>query len=51
LACISYTKLQASTNGFSTENLINLGSFGYEYKEFISTSGAIVAVKALNLQH
>jgi Leucine-rich repeat (LRR) protein len=50
LACISYAELQASTNDFSLDNLIGLGSFGSVYKGFLSSNGAIVAVKVLNLR-
>jgi Leucine-rich repeat (LRR) protein len=50
LACISYAELQASTNGFSVNNLIGSGSFGSVYKGVLSSNGAIVAVKVLNLQ-
>jgi Leucine-rich repeat (LRR) protein len=49
LASISYTKLHASTNGFSVDNLIGFGSFGSVYKGILSSNGAIVAVKVLNL--
>jgi Leucine-rich repeat (LRR) protein len=50
LACISYAELQASTNYFSVDNLIGSGSFGSVYKGVLSSNGAIVAVKVLNLQ-
>ncbi|XP_062165957.1 probable LRR receptor-like serine/threonine-protein kinase At3g47570 [Alnus glutinosa] len=50
LACISYAELQASTNYFSVNNLIGSGSFGSVYKGVLSSNGAIVAVKVLNLQ-
>jgi hypothetical protein len=50
LACISYAELHASTNGFSVDNLIGSGSFGSVYKGVLSSNGAIVAVKVLNLQ-
>jgi Leucine-rich repeat (LRR) protein len=50
LACISYAELQASTNDFSVDNLIGSGSFGSVYKGVLSSNGAIVAVKVLNLQ-
>jgi serine/threonine protein kinase len=48
--CISYSELLESTNWFSQNNLIGLGSFGLEYKGVLSKNGAIVAVKVLNLQ-
>ena len=47
---ISYAELLKSTNGFSENNLIGLGSFGSVYKGVLSGNGAIVAVKVLNLQ-
>ncbi|XP_048226158.1 putative receptor-like protein kinase At3g47110 isoform X2 [Ricinus communis] len=47
---ISYTELAKSTDGFSAENLIGLGSFGSVYKGVLSGNGEIVAVKVLNLQ-
>jgi len=50
LARISYAELQASTNDFSVDNLIGSGSFGSVYKGVLSSNGAIVAVKVLNLQ-
>jgi Leucine-rich repeat (LRR) protein len=50
LASISYAELHASTNGFSVDNLIGSGSFGYVYKGVLSSNGAVIAVKVLNLQ-
>jgi Leucine-rich repeat (LRR) protein len=50
LACISYAELQASTNYFSVDNLIGSGSFGSVYRGVLSSNGANVAVKVLNLQ-
>jgi hypothetical protein len=50
LACISYAKLQASTNDFSVNNLIGSCSFGSVYKGVLFSNGATVAVKVLNLQ-
>ena len=47
---ISYAELLESTNGFSENNLIGLGSFGSVYKGVLSRNGAIVAIKVLNLQ-
>nr|XP_023919488.1 probable LRR receptor-like serine/threonine-protein kinase At3g47570 [Quercus suber] len=48
--CISYAELLQSTNGFSENNLIGSGSFGFVYKGVLSRNGAIVAIKVLNLQ-
>ena len=47
---ISYEELLKSTNRFSENNLIGLGSFGSVYKGVLPGNGAIVAVKVLNLQ-
>ncbi|XP_059458364.1 putative receptor-like protein kinase At3g47110 [Corylus avellana] len=43
-------KLSGSTNGFSVDNLIGSGSFGSVYKGVLSSNGAVIAVKVLNLQ-
>ncbi|KAM3707314.1 hypothetical protein ACJW31_02G015300 [Castanea mollissima] len=46
----SYAELLESTNGFSENNLIGSGSFGFVYKGVLSRNGAVVAIKVLNLQ-
>lgn len=49
---VSYVELANATNGFASENLIGVGSFGSVYKGrmIIQAQHAIVAVKVLNLQ-
>ena len=47
---VSYQMLLKATNGFSTANLIGVGSFGSVYKGILGEDGSIVAVKVLNLQ-
>ncbi|TQE13229.1 hypothetical protein C1H46_001313 [Malus baccata] len=49
-AGVSYSELVQSTDGFSTENLIGSGSFGFVYKGVVPGDGTLVAVKVLNLQ-
>lgn len=48
---VSYQILYEATNGFSSENLINVGSFGSVYKGVLGEGGQSIAVKVLNLQH
>ncbi|KAF7089496.1 hypothetical protein CFC21_092458 [Triticum aestivum] len=50
---VSYAELAKATDGFKSENLIGVGSFGAVYKGRMEISGqqVVVAVKVLNLQH
>ncbi|XP_075667174.1 putative receptor-like protein kinase At3g47110 [Castanea sativa] len=47
---VSYQTLLKATDGFSSANLIGVGSFGSVYKGILGEDGSIVAVKVLNLQ-
>lgn len=49
---VSYTELVTSTNGFASENLVGVGSFGSVYKGTMMSNDqeVVVAVKVLNLQ-
>ncbi|XP_050289231.1 receptor kinase-like protein Xa21 [Quercus robur] len=47
---VSYQMLLKATDGFSTANLIGVGSFGSVYKGILGEDRSIVAVKVLNLQ-
>ncbi|KAM7466698.1 hypothetical protein LguiB_014260 [Lonicera macranthoides] len=47
---VSYGDLLKVTNGFSSKNLIGVGSFGSVYKGILDQEEKMVAVKVLNLQ-
>ncbi|KAM7466637.1 hypothetical protein LguiB_014199 [Lonicera macranthoides] len=47
---VSYGDLFKATNGFSSSNIIGLGSFGSVYKGILDQDEMVVAVKVLNLQ-
>ncbi|XVF83126.1 hypothetical protein PTKIN_Ptkin16aG0108200 [Pterospermum kingtungense] len=46
---LSYQSILKATNGFSSENLVGTGSFGFVYKGVLEESGTIIAAKVLNL--
>ncbi|XP_039173278.1 probable LRR receptor-like serine/threonine-protein kinase At3g47570 [Eucalyptus grandis] len=46
---VSYGTLLKATEGFSSANLIGVGSFGSVYKGILEDNGTIVAVKVLHL--
>ncbi|KAB2063983.1 hypothetical protein ES319_A10G257400v1 [Gossypium barbadense] len=46
---LSYQSVVRATDGFSTQNLVGSGSFGSVYKGVLEASGAVIAVKVLNL--
>ncbi|XP_030468569.2 probable LRR receptor-like serine/threonine-protein kinase At3g47570 [Syzygium oleosum] len=48
---ISYRTLLKATNGFSSMNLIGVGSFGSIYKGIFEENGIAIAVKVLHLMH
>ncbi|XP_042518465.1 probable LRR receptor-like serine/threonine-protein kinase At3g47570 [Macadamia integrifolia] len=47
---ISYAQLLKATNGFSSANLIGVGSFGSVYKGLLNHGETIVAIKVLNIK-
>jgi Leucine-rich repeat (LRR) protein len=49
-AKISYRTLYQATNGFSSDNLIGSGGFGFVYKGILESEERVVAIKVLNLQ-
>ncbi|KAJ8759168.1 hypothetical protein K2173_004175 [Erythroxylum novogranatense] len=48
---VTYEDLLEATNGFSSANLIGIGSFGSVYRGVLEPGGVVVAVKVLNLLH
>ncbi|KAG6624670.1 hypothetical protein CIPAW_16G044300, partial [Carya illinoinensis] len=48
---VSYQSLLKATNGFSSANLIGVGSFGSVYKGILDQDSHTIAVKVLNLLH
>ncbi|KAG6679054.1 hypothetical protein I3843_14G109200 [Carya illinoinensis] len=46
---LSYQSLLKATNGFSSTNLLGVGSFGSVYKGILDEGRTIIAVKVLNL--
>ncbi|TYH51524.1 hypothetical protein ES332_D10G281700v1 [Gossypium tomentosum] len=46
---LSYQSILRATNGFSPQNLVGSGSFGYVCKGILEANGAVIAVKVLNL--
>ncbi|XP_039173899.1 probable LRR receptor-like serine/threonine-protein kinase At3g47570 [Eucalyptus grandis] len=48
---LSYGTLLRATDGFSSTNLIGVGSFGSVYRGILQENGTHVAVKVLNLTH
>ncbi|PIA45314.1 hypothetical protein AQUCO_01700685v1 [Aquilegia coerulea] len=46
---ISYNVLRDATNGFSSESLIGIGSYGSVYRGVLHKDESIIAVKVLNL--
>ncbi|KAF5471070.1 hypothetical protein F2P56_011542 [Juglans regia] len=48
---LSYQSLLKATDGFSSTNLLGVGSFGSVYKGILDEGRTIIAVKVLNLLH
>ncbi|XP_056159286.1 putative receptor-like protein kinase At3g47110 [Syzygium oleosum] len=46
---VSYHSLLKATGGFSSTNLLGVGSFGSVYRGFLNQTQSIVAIKILNL--
>ncbi|XAR52743.1 Non-specific serine/threonine protein kinase [Bertholletia excelsa] len=52
LVRVTYEQLFKVTNGFSTQSMIGLGSFGSVYRGILDLNGeVVVAIKVLNLQN
>ncbi|XP_042513574.1 probable LRR receptor-like serine/threonine-protein kinase At3g47570 [Macadamia integrifolia] len=47
---ISYAQLLKATDGFSSANLIGVGSFGSVYKGVLNHGETVVAIKVLNIE-
>ena len=47
---VSYQMLLKATDGFSSANLIGVGSFGSVYKGILGEDRSVVAIKVLNIQ-
>ncbi|XXG58762.1 hypothetical protein AAC387_Pa04g0989 [Persea americana] len=47
---LTYAELLKATDGFSSANLIGVGSFGFVYKGFLDQLGLVAAIKVLKLQ-
>ncbi|XP_058006605.1 probable LRR receptor-like serine/threonine-protein kinase At3g47570 [Hevea brasiliensis] len=48
---LSYQSLLKATNGFSSDNLIGIGSFGSVYKGILDQEGIVIAVKVFKLMN
>ncbi|WCJ34183.1 Receptor kinase-like protein Xa21 [Euphorbia peplus] len=51
LVKVSYHDLHLATDGFSSENLIGSGSFGFVYKGKVNQIEKPIAIKVLKLEH
>ncbi|KAJ8617437.1 hypothetical protein MRB53_013623 [Persea americana] len=47
---VPYAELLKATDGFSSANLIGVGSFGFVYKGFLDQVGLTIAIKVVKLQ-
>ncbi|XXG58558.1 hypothetical protein AAC387_Pa04g0843 [Persea americana] len=48
---VSYTELLKATDGFLSNNLIGVCSYGFVYERFLNGIRSTVAIKVLNLEH